>query len=99
MSPRWALQKVLTGSARANESQIKALQATVPGLEISSDIVQKKLGAFSQNISMLRQGIPRLPGMDVIPLKQPAPAQQRQQQQQPGARPVPLGMTTYGGGH
>jgi hypothetical protein len=63
------LQKVLTGSARANESQIAALQATIPGLEISGNIVRQKLGAFTQNVDLLRQGIPRMPGIDVVPIK------------------------------
>jgi|ERR1039457_6575740 hypothetical protein len=63
------LQRVLTGTARSNESQINALQATLPGFEVDSGLVRQKLGAFTQNIDMLRQGIPRLPGMDVVPIK------------------------------
>jgi hypothetical protein len=61
------LQKVLTGSARSNETQLNALLNTLPGLEPSSDIVHQKLGAFTQNIDMLRKGIPEFPGMPVIP--------------------------------
>jgi hypothetical protein len=63
------LQRVLTGTARANESQINALQATIPGLEISGDLVRQKLSAFTQNVDMLRQGIPRIPGIDVVPVR------------------------------
>jgi len=63
------LQRVLTGTARANESQINALQATLPGYEIESGVVRQKLGAFTQNIDMLRQGIPRIPGIDVVPVR------------------------------
>jgi hypothetical protein len=70
------LQKVLTGSARANEAQINALQATIPGLEISGNIVRQKLGAFTQNVDMLRQGIPRMPGIDVVPIKSMSTPQQ-----------------------
>jgi hypothetical protein len=64
------LQKVLTGSARANEAQINALQATIPGLETNGDFARQKLSAFTQNVDLLRQGIPRMPGIDVIPIKQ-----------------------------
>ncbi len=63
------MQKVLTGSARANEAQINALQATVPGLETNSALARQKLAAFTQNVDMLRQGIPRMPGIDVVPVK------------------------------
>jgi hypothetical protein len=63
------LQRVLTGTARANESQINALQTTLPGYEIESGVVRQKLGAFTQNIDMLRQGIPRIPGIDVVPVR------------------------------
>jgi hypothetical protein len=63
------MQKVLTGSARANESQIAALQATVPGLETNSALARQKLAAFTQNVDMLRQGLPRMPGIDVIPVR------------------------------
>jgi hypothetical protein len=63
------LQKVLTGSARSNEQQIQALQATMPGLEQSAAIAQQKMAGFTQNIDMLRKGIPVMPGMKVIPIK------------------------------
>ena len=63
------MQKVLTGSARANEAQIAALQATVPGLETNSALARQKLAAFTQNVDMLRQGLPRMPGIDVIPVR------------------------------
>ena len=63
------MQKVLTGSARSNEAQIDALQATIPGLETDSALARQKLGAFTQNIDLLRQGILRIPGLDVVPIK------------------------------
>jgi hypothetical protein len=63
------LQKVLTGSARANEAQITALQNTLPGFERDSAMARQKLGAFSQNVDLLRQGIPKMPGMDVVPIR------------------------------
>ena len=63
------MQKVLTGSARANEAQIAALQATVPGLETNSALARQKLAAFTQNVDLLRQGLPRMPGIDVIPVR------------------------------
>jgi hypothetical protein len=62
------MQRLLTGTARSNESQIKALQATLPGAEPDANLVRQKMGAFTQNIDMLRQGIPKLPGIDVIPI-------------------------------
>jgi len=63
------MQRLLTGTARANESQIKALQATLPGVEPDSRLGLQKMAAFTQNLDMLRQGIPRLPGIDVIPVQ------------------------------
>lgn len=63
------MQRLLTGTARANETQIKALQATLPGAEPDANLVLQKMGAFTQNIDMLRQGIPKLPGIDVIPIE------------------------------
>jgi hypothetical protein len=63
------LQKVLTGSARANDAQINALQATIPGLETNGALARQKLAAFTQNVDMLRQGIPKMPGIDVVPTR------------------------------
>jgi len=64
------LQKVLTGSARANEVQIEALLKTIPGIESSSDVAQRKLDAFNQNITRLREGMPSaFPGLPSVPLK------------------------------
>jgi hypothetical protein len=82
------LQRVLTGTARANESQINALQATLPGYEIESGVVRQKLGAFTQNIDMLRQGIPRIPGIDVVPVRAWS-APQSSAQQSVGAPTAP----------
>jgi hypothetical protein len=65
------MQRLLTGTARANETQIKALQATLPGVEPDANLVLQKMGAFTQNIDMLRQGVPKLPGIDVIPISRP----------------------------
>ena len=65
------MQRLLTGTARSNETQIKALQATLPGAEPDANLVLQKMGAFTQNIDMLRQGIPKLPGIDVIPVSRP----------------------------
>lgn len=59
------LQKVLTGSARSNDAQIKALQATLPGFESNSGVVGQKLGAFDQNIGMLAQGLPENTGVAI----------------------------------
>jgi hypothetical protein len=59
------LQKVLTGSARSNEQQIKALQATLPGFESNSGVVGQKLGAFDQNLGMLSQGLPENTGVAI----------------------------------
>ncbi|HWY69566.1 MAG TPA: hypothetical protein VNX88_12930 [Terriglobales bacterium] len=65
------LQRVLTGTARANESQIKALQATLPGLETDGAMARQKLAAFTQNIEMLRGGLPDFSdrGLKTIELK------------------------------
>ncbi len=53
------LQKVLTGSARSNETQLSALLNTLPGVEPDSGSVQQKLGAFTQNLGILAKGLPR----------------------------------------
>ena len=58
------LQKVLTGSARSNETQLNALLTTLPGVEPNSKIVGQKLSAFNQNIGMLRQGLPTGTGIE-----------------------------------
>jgi hypothetical protein len=60
------LQKVLTGSARQNETQLKALIRTLPGTEPDAATVKQKLDNFTQNITMLRQGVPEFPGMDTV---------------------------------
>ena len=57
------LQKVLTGSARSNETQLRALQATLPGFEANSSVVGQKLDAFNQNLGMLAQGLPTNTGV------------------------------------
>jgi len=63
------LQKVLTGSARSNETQLNALLRTLPSLEPNSATVKSKLQRFTQNVTLLRQGIPRMPGIDVVPIQ------------------------------
>ncbi len=84
------LQKVLTGSARSNEQQILALQATLPGFEADPSMARQKLRSFTQNVDLLRQGIPRMQGLDVVPVKTWSGPQSSvkqsngQQQQNPG---------------
>ena len=99
------MQRVLTGSARANEAQINALQATLPGIETDSAMVRQKLGAFTQNVDLLRQGIPRMPGLDVVPVRTWSNPQSsvnqsvgnpQQQQQQQRPQTTPMGMNRYG---
>jgi len=63
------LQKVLTGSARSNETQLNALLRTLPSMEPNSATVRSKLQRFTQNVTLLRQGIPRMPGIDVVPIQ------------------------------
>ena len=60
------MQKVLTGTARTNETQLQALLNTLPGFEPNSDIVQRKMQAFEQNLGMLRQGLPTGTGIENI---------------------------------
>jgi hypothetical protein len=60
------LQKVLTGTARTNETQLHALLNTLPGVEPSSGIVAQKLNAFNQNLDMLYQGLPRGTGVERV---------------------------------
>lgn len=74
------MQRILTGTARANESHIKALQATIPGVEPDSAMVKQKMAAFTQNLDMLRQGIPKLPGIDVVPIDRSGMQYQQPQQ-------------------
>jgi len=62
------MQRLLTGTARSNESQIAALQATLPGLEPNSALALQKMKAFTQNLDMLRQGLPTLPGITSVPI-------------------------------
>jgi hypothetical protein len=59
------LQKVLTGTARTNETQLQALQNTLPGVEPTSGIVGQKLDAFDQNLVMLGQGLPENTGVQM----------------------------------
>ncbi len=74
------LQKVLTGSARSNETQLAALQNTLPGVEPDSGTVKQKLGAFTQNLGLLAQGLPKGTGVELSGFNggQPQPAQQQQ---------------------
>ncbi len=57
------MNRVLTGSARASETQIKALQATLPGYEANSGMAIKRLQSFAQNVDQLRKPIPVIPGV------------------------------------
>lgn len=59
------LQKVLTGTARTNETQLQALQNTLPGVEPTAAIVGQKLDAFDQNLVMLVQGLPENTGVQI----------------------------------
>lgn len=63
------LNKVLTGTARSNETQLQALLNTLPGLEPDASSVNAKLDQFNANMTQLRAGIPAsLPGMPQVPL-------------------------------
>jgi len=57
-------QRVLTGSGRSSESQIKALLAQIPGPESgSADNADQQLKAFQEQMDQMRQGIPKFPGI------------------------------------
>jgi hypothetical protein len=62
------MNRVLTGSARASETQIKALQATLPGYEANSGMAIKRLQSFAQNVDQLRKPIPVIPGVPRTPI-------------------------------
>jgi hypothetical protein len=62
------MNRVLTGSARASESQIKALQATLPGYEPNSGTALQRLRSFAQNVDQLRKPIPVIPGVPRTPI-------------------------------
>lgn len=66
------LQKVLTGSARSNETQINALLNTLPGLEPDATTVRAKLQAFDQNLGLLAKGLPKGTGVELQGFNQPA---------------------------
>jgi hypothetical protein len=59
------LQKVLTGTARTNETQLEALLSTLPGVEPNSGVVKQKLDAFAQNLSLLSRGLPKNTGVEL----------------------------------
>lgn len=63
------LNKVLTGSARVNDVQLNALLRTLPSLEANSGLVKSKLQRFTQNVHLLRQGIPVMPGITQVPIQ------------------------------
>ena len=67
------MNRVLTGSARASESQIRALQATIPGYEDSSATAKQRLASFAQNVDVLQSGVPVIPGTQRIKIKAPTP--------------------------
>jgi hypothetical protein len=67
------LNKVLTGSARNSETQIHALQATLPGVEPNSAIVNQKLNAFTQNLNILAKPLPKGTGVEYNGGQQQAP--------------------------
>ena len=62
------MNRVLTGSARASETQIKALQATLPGYEADSGMAIRRLRSFAQNVDQLRKPIPVIPGVPRTPI-------------------------------
>ncbi|HEX3642349.1 MAG TPA: hypothetical protein VHV10_13745 [Ktedonobacteraceae bacterium] len=62
------MNRVLTGSARASESQIKALQATLPGYDANSGVALQRLRSFAQNVDQLRKPIPVIPGVPRTPI-------------------------------
>jgi hypothetical protein len=59
------LQKVLTGTARTNETQLSALLNTLPGVEPDAGTVKQKLGAFTQNLQLLSRGLPKGTGVEL----------------------------------
>jgi hypothetical protein len=67
------LQKVLTGTARTNLTQLEALLNTLPGVEPDSTTVGQKLQAFNQNLGMLSEGLPSGTGVDLKVHKGSAP--------------------------
>jgi hypothetical protein len=56
------MNRIITGSARSSETQIAALQNTLPGFEANSGIVHTKLAKFAQDVDSFRSSVPRIPG-------------------------------------
>ncbi len=68
------MNKLVTGSARASESQIQALQNTLPGYENNSGIVHQKLAKFAQDVDSFRTSVPVIPGNPRTAVKKPQPS-------------------------
>jgi hypothetical protein len=83
-----SMQKLLTGSARSNETQINALLKTLPNVEGNSGIVNQKLGAFTQNLQIIGKSLPKGTGVEL----QGFGGGQQNQQPQAAAAP-PQGAT------
>jgi hypothetical protein len=92
------LQKVLTGTARTNETQLQALQNTLPGVEPTSNIVGQKLDAFDQNLGMLSQGLPENTGVAIKVGRQSATPGQQPATARPSNAPAANDPFTQFGG-
>lgn len=69
-----ALPKLLTNSGRTSETQLNALQATIPGVGPDSKYATSQMSRFQQNIDALRQGVPGIQGVDSMGSNVPANA-------------------------
>jgi hypothetical protein len=84
------LTKLITGGSRASEQQVNALQATLPGFENNSGIVDTKLAKLGQDVKNLGQSTPLMKSTPRVAFN-PAPQRAQASQQQstvPGALPI-----------
>lgn len=84
--------KVLSGSSRSSDKVFEINEQTLPDPSISDrDFTNQSIGAFRQNLQVVGQGLPKIPGV-----KSPEEIEQQQTAQPPGSQSTDF-FSQFGG--
>ena len=77
-------QRVLSGSGRSSDKSLEMNLQTLPNPSMPEDFSRNAIGQFKENLAIVTQGIPRIPGV-----QSPADVERQFQQPQANVNPAP----------
>ena len=82
-------QRVLSGSGRSSDKSLEMNLQTLPNPSMPEDFSRNAIGQFKENLGIVSQGIPRIPGV-----QSPADVERQFQQPQSPANSIRRQSTT-----